>query len=134
MFPQYDSLKEVMKPAEVLNAIINTDPTSEVVCSQKPVGVSDAAVFIVDTSKLRHADDLKADDMGSWIHKGKPIRYYEVQRSPSGVVYGATHCAEAADNSAVYRLTKIYYHHKGTSEFRKTIFYVHGMTFISCEC
>ena len=39
---------------------------------QKLVGVTDAAVFLVDTTKLRHPDDLKADDMEIWVHKGIP--------------------------------------------------------------
>ena len=29
--------------------------------------------FLVDA---KYCDDLKADDIGSWIHKGKPIRYF----------------------------------------------------------
>ncbi len=114
-----------MKPADVLNAILNTDITSKVVCTQKPVGVTDVAVFLVDTTKLRHPDHLKADDMGGWIHKGKPSRYYIVERSPTGVVYGVKRCDETAKDA--FKLTRIYYHHRGTSEFRKTIFYAHGM-------
>ena len=106
-----------MKPTEVFHAILNTDPNAEVVCSSKPVGVKDAAVFVVDTRKLRHPNDLKADDMGSWIHKGKPIRYYKLSRvSKSGEVYGAKPC-DRKDSGDVYKLTRIYYHHKGTSEF-----------------
>ena len=50
----YENLDEVMKPADVLNVILNTDVTSDIVCLQKPVGVKDAAVFLVNTTKLRH--------------------------------------------------------------------------------
>ena len=83
-----------MKPADVLNVVFNTDVTSDIICMQKPVGVTDAAVFLMDTTKLRHPDDLKADDMGSWVHKGIPSRYYSIERSPSGVVYGVKHCSK----------------------------------------
>ena len=55
---------------------------------QKPVGAKDAAVFLVDTTKLQHPDDHKADDVGSWVHKGIPSCYYSIERSLSGVVYG----------------------------------------------
>ena len=41
---------------------------------QKLVGVTDAAVFLGDTTKLRHPDDLKADNMGIWVHKSIPSR------------------------------------------------------------
>lgn len=126
VFPIYDSFTEVMKPVEAFNAIINTAPSSKVVCLRKPVGIRDAAVFLVDTTKLKHPNDLKADDMGSWIHKGKPIRHFEIERVPqSGEVYGAKPCDHRRDDS-VYKLTRIYYHHRGTSEFRRTIFYVHS--------
>ena len=121
----YERLDEVMKPADVLNAILNTDVTSDIVCMQKPIGVKDAAVLLVDTTKLRHPDDLKADDMGSWVHKGIPSHYYSIKRSPSGVVYGVKRCSKTTRDA--FKLTRIYYHHRGTSEFRKTIFYVHGM-------
>ena len=39
---------------------------------QKLVGITDAAVFLVDTTKLRHPDDLKEDDMEIWVHKDIP--------------------------------------------------------------
>ena len=41
-----------MKPAAVLDVILNTDGSSELVCKQKPVGVHDAAVLLVDTTEL----------------------------------------------------------------------------------
>ena len=119
----YESLDEVMKPVDVLNAILNTAVTSDIVCLQKPVGVKDAAVFLVKTTKLRHPDDLKADDMGSWVHKGIPSRYYNIECSPSGVVCGVKRCSKTTTDA--YKLTRIFYHHRGTSELRKTIFYVH---------
>ena len=43
-YPVYERLDEV-KPADVLNAVLNTDVTSDIVCMQKMVGVTDAAVF-----------------------------------------------------------------------------------------
>ena len=46
-----------------------------------------SAVFVVG---FRCHDDLKADDMGSWVHKGKHVRYYEISRLTSGEVYGGT--------------------------------------------
>ena len=63
-------------------------------CRKKPVGVNDA-IFVVETTKLRHPHDLKADDFGSWIHKGKLISYFQVERSPSGIVYSTDPCTEA---------------------------------------
>ena len=115
----------MLQPAKVFDIILNTELTSEVVCNRKPVGVSDAAVLLVNITKLKHPNDLKADDMGSWIHKGKPICYFDLDRSPDGEVLQATRCTRE-ESSSIYKLTRIYYHHKGTPQFRKTLFYVHG--------
>lgn len=120
----YSSATDVMQPVDVFNAVLNTKHDAQVVCQQKPVGIKDTATFLIDTTKLRHFEDIKADDVGSWVHKGRPVRFYTIARLASGEVYGAQLCEGA---EATYKLTRIYYHHKGTPEFRKTIFYVHGM-------
>ena len=124
MFPMYNTVDDVMKPTEVFDAILNTNNSSTSVCTRKPVGIIECAAFLVDTTKLKHQDDLKADDMGSWMHKGKPNCYYKVKQLSSGEVYDAQQCDKTDEN--VYKLTRIYYHHKGTPEFRRTLFYVHG--------
>lgn len=124
--PIYAKQDNVLKPFEIFDAVLNTDPASQVVCKIKPVGVCDAAIFLVDISKLKHPNDLKADDMGSWIHKGKPVRYFDIDQSLEGEYAMAAKCNKN-DGDSVYKLTRIYYHNKSTPEFRKTIFYVHGM-------
>ena len=50
---------------------------------------------------------------------------YSIKRSPSGVVYEVKRCSKTTRDA--FKLTRVYYHQRGTSEFRKTIFYVHGM-------
>ena len=70
---------------------------------KKPVDVKDAAVFLVDTTKLRHPDDLKVDDMGSWVHKGIPSCYYSIKCSPSSVVYEVKRCGKTIKDA--YKLT-----------------------------
>ena len=53
--------------------------------TKKPVAVTRPFVYLVDSTKLSNTCDIKADDLGVWLHKGKPIRHYQV----SGCVYGA---------------------------------------------
>jgi hypothetical protein len=117
---------DVLKPVDVFNAILNTDVSSAAVCNHKPVEVMDPAVFIVNLNSLKNPNDIKADDMGSWIHKGKPIRYFELDQGDDGEVLLAKPCS--SEDSNYYKLTRVYYHHKGTPQFRKTLFYVTGMS------
>ena len=121
----YGTYEGAVQPVDAFNAILNTSKTSQVVCGIRPVGITEAAVFLVNTSKLRHQEDIRADDVGSWCHKGKPMHFYTVERMPSGEVYRVQCCDEGSEGA--FKLIRIYYHHKGTPEFRKTIFYIHGM-------
>ena len=111
----YDTNEGAVQPVEAFNAILNTSETSPVVCTQRPVGITEAAVFLVNTSKLRHQEHIRADDVGSWCHKGKPVRFYSIERMPFGEVYGAQCCDKGSEGA--FKLTRIYYHHKGTSKF-----------------
>lgn len=79
--------------------LLNTSETSPGVCTQRPVGVTEAAVFLVNTSKLKHQEDIRADDVGRWCHKGKPVRFYSIEQLPSGEVYGAQRCNEETDGA-----------------------------------
>lgn len=124
----YLCISEALKPVNALDLLLNSMPTAEDVCKKKPVFVKKAAVFLVDTNRLGSPDDLKADDLGAWNHKGKPVRKYKVVRSQSGTVYGADRTQESG--SDIYKLTRVYYHHASTPEFRRTIFYAHGEHFL----
>ena len=113
-----------LKPVDALDLLLNSVPTAENVYKKKPVFIKKVAVFLADTSQLGSPNDLKADDLGAWDHKGKPVRKYKVVCSESGTVYGADQTQESG--SDVYKLTKVYYHHTNTPEFRRTLFYAHG--------
>ena len=101
-----------MKPTEALNAIICTDTFSSVVCQEKPVGVTEPAIFLVNTEKLQHINDLKADDMGTWTHKGKPIRYFKVERcAESGIILNAQLCDDVkSTDTHVFTIIMVQHH------------------------
>lgn len=118
------SFTSPLKPAEAFDLLLNLEPSSPNLCSSKPVGVTKPATFVVVNKGVGKIDDIRADDLGVWEHKGKPIRQFKVSRLPSGEVYGAEQCKESGDN--VYQLVHMYYHHKQTPSFRHTLFYLTG--------
>ena len=83
-------------------------------------------MFVISSPKLRSLDDVKADDSGSWIHKGKPVpvRHYRVSRTANGTAYGTNRCDRVSDENT-YSLTQTYYHHAHTPIFRQILFIVH---------
>ena len=123
------SFESPLKPAEAFNLLLNLILDDDNVCSSRPVGIVRAATFVVSNNAVGKVDDLKADDLGIWDHKGKPIRKYKVSRLPSGEVYGAEMSKDTGDQ--VYQLVCVYYHHKHTPSFRRTLFYITGM-YITC--
>lgn len=122
-----------LKPMEALDLLLNTSPEDSSVCLSKPIGVRRSATFVVARKCLGNIDDIKADDLGVWVHKGKPMRNYRVSRLPSGEVYGVelTSQSDAAD---VFQLTRTYYHHKYCPTFRRTIFYAKGKVELNIMC
>ena len=53
------------------------------VCKQQPLGVKESKVFIVDTNKLNHPDDIKADKLGSGKNDGQHPRWVKVKQQCS---------------------------------------------------
>ena len=86
-----------------------------------------AATFIIAKRSLGNVDDIKADDLGVWMHKGKPACKYRVSHLDSGEVFGAELTSDVGENA--YELTRVYYHHKHNTTFRRTFFYVKGKFF-----
>ena len=123
------SFETPLKPVEAFDLLLNLAPGDPNVCSSKPVGVAKPATFIVANEAVGKIDDLRADNLGVWEHKGKPIRQYKVSRLSSGEVYGAELSKDSGNN--IYQLVRVYYHHKHTPTFRRTLFYLAGMQYLS---
>lgn len=119
------SFEALLNPSEALDLLLNLTPDSPDLCSSRPIKVMKPATFAVANKVFRKIADLKADDLGVWEHKKKPIQSYKVSRLPSGEVYGAELVEETGED--VYQLVRIYYHHKHTPTFCQTLFYALGM-------
>ena len=42
------------------------------------------ASFVIDLDALPHPEDVRADDLGKWVHIGSPKSYIAVERNKSG--------------------------------------------------
>lgn len=54
------------------------NPKEEMVCTEMPMGCRTSATFLLDTSSLKHADDVKADDNGSFRHQGRKMEIVQM--------------------------------------------------------
>lgn len=66
----------------LLNADI--DKHKERICTEWPVSVQSSATFVIDVTSLKHADDVKKDNFGKWIHLGSHKTQYHVNFDENG--------------------------------------------------
>lgn len=125
-------LDRLLKPVEALDLILNTSPDDASVCLSKPISIQKAATFIIAKKSVGNVDDIKADDLGVWIHMGKPIRKYRICRLDSGEVYGVELTSDVGES--VYELTRVYYHQKHTPTYRPHFFHTKGKSVCVCVC
>jgi len=95
----------------------------------KPAGITKPATFVVANNAVGKVDDIRADDLGVWEYKGKPVRQYKISRLPSGEVYDAEICKDQEPGDNIFELVRVYYHHKHTPTFCRTLFYLTGKQF-----
>ena len=55
-----------------------------VTCSDYPIRCSEGATFLINTKKLNHPQDFKADDHGVFINDRTQHCYFSVERNFSG--------------------------------------------------
>lgn len=78
---------------EVVHILLDKQRHLGLVCEEQPLRVRESKVFSVDTNKLSHPDDLKADDLGSWKNDGQHSRWVKVKQM-GGCVTKLEFCSE----------------------------------------
>ena len=90
------------------------------ICQVQPLGVTKNAVFQVDLDSVPF-EDLKADDLGSWMATGTKRTYFRFTRT------NAIHYANGVPSSSEYfLLTRRYYVHKTYNRFHRIISDIKG--------
>lgn len=94
------------------------------VCSTWPVsGVTSNATFIVDVTKLKHADDVRKDFFGKWVHTGS--HPFTFKASMNGDEIAVEKCAPGATGNVFY-LRRLHGYHPSNPEFRRMLAFVSG--------
>lgn len=98
------------------------------ICTRHPTMVEDNSSFVVDLSKLAHADDIKADDCGHWIHNGKKTTKVAVwkHRNEISKVVSTKSSSPPDENSQLYTLVRVYYVNDPHGDFKRVYYYLFG--------
>ena len=93
------------------------------IATKQPVCVQENLVFIVDLSHLEKPEDVRADDLGSWVCNGKRTMRCVVE---DGCVLDVIPGLVPQADRRSYLLVKRYYKHATAGDFRKTIAEIYG--------
>jgi hypothetical protein len=82
--PYYFQGKKSYSSSEIMGIILGSEQNSKV-CSRVPIGVHENAVFVIDASRLKSPDDIRADDLGVWVNNGVCRRFMTCKSSGSTI-------------------------------------------------
>ena len=98
------------------------------VATVRPVSVQENLTFVVDTGKLDSPEDIRADDLGTWLCNGKHLCYCTL--SPTGRVDEIL-TRKPSKSPATYGLVRRYYTHGTAPDLRKTVAELIGKTVVT---
>ena len=113
--------------AEQLVCIPLGQYSEERLCISQPVNISHNVTFLVQTSHLKHPDDIKCDGMGSWKHNGSPKHFYCVNKSTKGITNIEPLKPKPPDPAEdIYELKRVYYQTSSDETIRKLVAKLEG--------
>lgn len=104
----------------LIQSLLASDMQENRICKVQPLGVTANAVFQIDLDCVAF-EDLKADDLGSWLATGTRRTYFRFTQT------NAVRYATGVPNSIEYfLLTRRYYVHKTYNRFHRIICDIKG--------
>ena len=89
------------------------------IATHVPGNVSKNTVFVVDTSKLLHVDDVKCDDLGAWHCTGSPKFYYSIDQE--GKSYRHDNPDDCPAGRLLYIVQRHFFNNKSLPSLRKSL-------------
>ena len=107
----------------IVEILLDKNLPQKKIATAQPVSVQDNLVFIVDLSKLCKPEDIRADDLGSWICNGKRSSWCILDEDGDITDILTKYKSRYPNN---YRLVKRYYKHATSGDFKRVIVELFG--------
>ena len=104
----------------LIKSLLAADVNANQVCKVQPLGVMNNAPFLIDLDKVPF-EDLKADDLGSWVATETKRTYFQFTRT-NAIRYSTG----VLSSNDYFLLTRRYYVHKTYNRFHRLISDVKG--------
>ena len=86
------------------------------IATRVPTCISNTA-FVVDSTKLSNGEDIRCDDMGSWIYTGSKTFSYHFDKG------GKVHRGDDLENHKEYQLSHQFFKNKSLPSLRMIVLY-----------
>ena len=120
--PIFERTSKSYTSRSIIELLLDKSLPQTKISTAQPVGVQENLVFIVDVSKLNKPEDIRADDLGSWICNGKRSLWCILD--DDGDVSEISTCKPLYPNN--YSLVKRYYKHATSGDFKRVIVEIYG--------
>ena len=114
------------KVNEIVQALLNDSSDGSKICHRVPTNIEHNCTFLIDRSKLKSPADVKADDNGSWRNNGVRSVIIFVANDDVSIVAREKEIKSSKILSGQYLLTRSYYMHRTSTDFRKILFILSG--------
>ena len=117
---------KLTKVSKIAQALLESSSTYSKICHCTPRNAEHNCTFLVDQSKLKLQSNLKADDCGSWKNNGVccVVIYFDSRKTT--VVAREKETKAYKIRNGQYLLTRNYFTHRASEDFRKIIFTLSG--------
>lgn len=114
------------KVNEIAQALLNDSSDDSKICHRAPTNIEHNCTFLIDRSRLKSPADIKADDSGSWKNNGVRSVVILVANDDVSIVAREKQIKSSKLLCDQYLLTRSYYIHQASKDFRKILFTLSG--------
>ena len=120
--PIYERTSQTYSARTICEILLDEGLPTNKIATSHPVSVQENLVFVVDLSQLHKPEDVRADDLGSWVCNGKRRNVCEVEDGDVTEVFSGP----STKRENAYCLVRRYYKHATSGDFRRTIAEIYG--------
>lgn len=120
--PVYEHRKKGYCKEQIAEILCDPSLDKKFICSTHPVLVEHNVSFIIDLSKLKDRNDVRADDLGTWKCSGSRIFTFFIECHRNG-------CSVSQSNSrgAVVGIRRQYHVHATDSDLHRMIAFIESV-------
>ena len=120
--PIYERTSQTYSARIICEILLDEDLSTSKIATSHPVSVQENLVIVVGVSQLHKPEDIRADDLGSWVCNGKRSNICEVEDGHVTEVFSGP----STKRENTYCLVRRYYKHVTSGDFRRTIAEIYG--------